>query len=138
MGEWYRIGIFLGIGVGIGILFAGLLATRRAGVGGAIVVAAALGAVVGAVHGWGGAVAGGVGGALGALGTSQVVRGAARRGGTRAGLGTILAVVGGAAVGLAFVPAVGYLEAVAVPLLGARLRRRADGRHAGLRILARD
>jgi len=32
----------------------------------------------------------------------------------------------------------GYLEALAVPLLGARLRRRAPDRHAGLRSLARD
>ena len=33
---------------------------------------------------------------------------------------------------------VGYLEAVAVPALGARLRSRAPERHAGLRSLARD
>jgi hypothetical protein len=39
---------------------------------------------------------------------------------------------------LAFVPALGYLEAAAVPLVGGRLRRRAGSRYAGLRILARD
>jgi hypothetical protein len=39
---------------------------------------------------------------------------------------------------LALVPAVGYLEAAATPLLGARLRRRSGGRYAGLRILAKD
>ncbi|MBA2614194.1 MAG: hypothetical protein H0U90_00195 [Actinobacteria bacterium] len=39
---------------------------------------------------------------------------------------------------LALVPVVGYLEALAAPLLGERLRRRASGRFAGLRILAKD
>ena len=40
--------------------------------------------------------------------------------------------------GLAFVPVVGYLEALAVPLFGLRLRRSAPDKHAGLRTLARD
>ena len=39
---------------------------------------------------------------------------------------------------LAFVPVVGYLEALAVPLFGLRLRRNAPDKHAGLRTLARD
>ena len=39
---------------------------------------------------------------------------------------------------LAFVPAIGYLEAAAAPLLGERLRRRASSRYAGLRVLAKD
>ena len=39
---------------------------------------------------------------------------------------------------LAFVPLVGYLEAVALPVLAARARRRRPGRYAGLRSLARD
>ncbi len=38
----------------------------------------------------------------------------------------------------AFVPVLGYLEALLAPLLGDRLRRRASGRYAGLRILAKD
>ena len=42
------------------------------------------------------------------------------------------------AAGFAFVPVVGYLEAIAVPLLGLRLRRRAPDKHAGLRSLAKD
>jgi hypothetical protein len=46
------------------------------------------------------------------------------------------AVLGAAA--LAVVPALGYVEAVAAPLLGQRLSRRADSRYAGLRILAKD
>ena len=43
-----------------------------------------------------------------------------------------------AVAGLAFVPAVGYLEALAAPVLGARLRRRLGARYAGLRVLAKD
>ena len=39
---------------------------------------------------------------------------------------------------LAFVPAVGYLEAVALVVLAVRARRRRPGRYAGLRSLARD
>ena len=39
---------------------------------------------------------------------------------------------------LALIPGVGYLEALVLPALGARLRRRGGERYAGLRILARD
>ena len=48
--------------------------------------------------------------------------------------------LGGAIVvaGLAFVPIVGYVELVAVPAVGMRLRHRAGKRYAGLRTLARD
>jgi hypothetical protein len=38
---------------------------------------------------------------------------------------------------LAFIPIVGYLEAVVVPVLAARLRGRAAERYAGLRTLAK-
>ena len=39
---------------------------------------------------------------------------------------------------LAIVPVAGYLEALAAPILGQRLRRRSSGRYAGLRVLAKD
>jgi hypothetical protein len=39
---------------------------------------------------------------------------------------------------LAWIPVFGYIEAVLVPALAARLRRRAPERYAGLRSLARD
>jgi hypothetical protein len=39
---------------------------------------------------------------------------------------------------LAAIPALGYLSAVATPIAGARLGRRADKRYAGLRVLAKD
>ena len=66
------------------------------------------------------------------------MRGALRRGGTRGG---IAALVGGAAVvaaALAFIPVVGYVEAVVLPVFGLRTRSREPERHAGLRTLARD
>lgn len=50
----------------------------------------------------------------------------------------LLALVALVGAALAFVPVVGYLEAVGVPILGARLRRRSPDTHAGLRTLARD
>ncbi|MBA3844827.1 MAG: hypothetical protein H0X39_19800, partial [Actinobacteria bacterium] len=50
-------------------------------------------------------------------------------------IGIALAAVLGAA--LAFVPVLGYLEALAVSVLGVRLRRRAADRHAGLRSLTK-
>ncbi len=43
-----------------------------------------------------------------------------------------------AAVVFAAIPLLGYVAVVVTPLAGARLSRRADSRHAGLRILAKD
>ena len=110
----------------------------------AIVVAAAAGVGVGiALDVWqpGGsvdAIGGGVGAAVGALGAVQIVRGALKRGGTRGGTATLVAGAALVAGGLAFVPVLGYLEALALPALAARLRRRQPERYAGLRSLARD
>jgi hypothetical protein len=42
------------------------------------------------------------------------------------------------AVVMAAIPALGYVAAVATPVAGARLGRRADKRYAGLRVLAKD
>jgi hypothetical protein len=74
----------------------------------------------------------------GSLGSAPLVAGTLRRGGTRGGTAAILGLAGLVGAALAFVPVVGYLEALAVPLLGARARRRAPDTHAGLRSLARD
>jgi hypothetical protein len=87
--------------------------------------------------GWGDWVGGLAGGLAGALGAVQVVRGALRRGGTASGTALL---VGGAALlaaGLAWVPVAGYLEAIVLPALAARLRRRQPERYAGLRTLAK-
>lgn len=135
MGGWYWIGVSAGLGAALGVLAAGLVRDLRL----ALPLAVASGVGVGyALAEWAGAIAGAVGAVLGAVGATPVVRGTLARGGTRLGTAVIVAVAALALGGLAFVPVLGYLVALAVPALGARLRRRAGERHAGLRILARD
>jgi hypothetical protein len=107
------------------------------------IVAAVAAAVVGAAIGilvfkWSEAVGGGVGGLAGGFGAVPVVVGALRRGGTRGGLALLVGLVAVAVAALAFVPVVGYLEALALPALALRLRRKTPERYAGLRTLARD
>jgi hypothetical protein len=139
MWEWYWIGLAAGLGVGVGVLLAGVLGPTRAGIWGTAALAAVAGAGIGfAVQNWKGALAGAIGGAAGAAGASPVVRGALERGGTRGGTAILMGVAGLALAALALVPVVGFLEVLAVPLLGSRLRRSESGRYAGLRILARD
>lgn len=138
MAGWYSVGVFAGLGVAVGIAVVGLIGGRRIGLL-APLFAAALGVALGmALADVEEAVAGGVGGLLGAVGSAQLVRGALVRGGTRAA--TAFFVLLGAVVValLALVPGVGYLEAIAVPALGLRQRRREGKRYAGLRTLARD
>jgi len=142
MGAWYWIGVCAGLGAAVGVLLAGV-----AGAGRVALVAAGLATVAGLgvgfgidawqPGGWGDVVAGAIGAGLGALGAAQIVGGALRRGGTRGGTATLVG--GGALViaALAFVPVVGYLEAIALPALAARLRKREPERYAGLRTLAK-
>ena len=111
-----------GLGVAGGIAF-GL---RRMGVAGlAIALLAAAAIVAWTLPPLLGAAAFVVGAALGFV----ALRGLSRAAAPAAALAAAVA---------AFVPAGGYVAVVAAPLLGWRLRRRAAGRHAGLRILARD
>ncbi len=135
MGGWYWIGVALGLGVALGVLVAVVVPRAVLAVAPALVAGAVAGYLV---HGWSGAIAGAVGGGAGVLGAIPVVAGALRRGGTRAGIGLFVGLGALALAALAFVPVVGYLEALAVPLVGLRLRSRAPERHAGLRSLARD
>jgi hypothetical protein len=144
VGSWYWIGVSAGLGAAVGALLAGAVGTVRT----VLVAAAAAAALAGAglgfgidewqPGGWADVVAGAVGGLLGLLGAAQVVGGALRRGGTRGGTATLVA--GGAVVAAAaaWIPVVGYLEALALPALAARLRRSQPERYAGLRTLARD
>ena len=135
MGDWYTIGLAAGLGVAIGILAAGLFPRRWV----APVLAALVGLGIGLlVENWQEALAGFIGGFLGGYGATPIVRGALRRGGTRGG---IAALVGGGAVivaALAFIPLVGYVLAVVLPVFGLRTQSREPDRHAGLRTLARD
>jgi len=144
MGGWYWIGVCAGLGAGAGVLLAGLAGAARLVLIAAGVLALAAGAGIGIgvdgrwPGGWGDVVAGVLGALAGALGTAQIVSGALRRGGTR---GATAALVAGAALvvaAFALVPVLGYLEALALPALAARLRKRAPERYAGLRTLAKD
>ena len=139
MGDWYTIGLALGMGTALGALFAGLLSSTPAGRVAAIVLAGVTGAAVGyLIDDWTELLAGGIGGFLGAAASVVIVSGAFRRGGTRTGLALIVAALAAGLAGLALIPGAGYLEAVALPLLAVRLRRTQADRYAGLRSLARD
>lgn len=135
MGDWYTIGILVGLGASIGLAATGALRRPLAALVVAVVVAVAIGFVFGQ---WDEAVGGAVGAVCGAIGSAPLVSGTLRRGGTRGGTALLLSLAALVGAALAFVPVLGYLEAVAVPALGARLRSRAPERHAGLRSLARD
>ena len=135
MGDWYTVGILVGVGAALGIAAAAILGRVLA----ALVVAAVIAVAIGlALWQWDEAVGGLVGAACGSVGAAPLVAGTLRRGGTRGGTALLVSLAALVVAGLAFVPVVGYLEALAVPVLGARLRRRAPDTHAGLRSLARD
>ena len=90
----------------------------------AVALAAAAAIVISALPGWALAVLG-VGGLVGLLALRRL---------TPAALPFAVLVL----VALAVVPAAGYAAALAAPIVGARVSRRADTRYAGLRVLARD
>ena len=138
MGNWDWIGLAVGLGAALGVLCAGALASSRLGTLLAVVIAAGGGILIGLGLGeWGEAIGGAIGGVLGVGGSAQFVQGALRRGGTQ--LATALWIALGAVVigALALIPVVGYLEAAALPVIGARLRTRAPKKYAGLRSLAK-
>ena len=123
--DWYLLGVALGLGVAAGI--PGCRAGRALLRGRVVLVVAVVTGVIAAL--W--------------LPSGPCLRDA-RRGRDRRLL-VPQARAGGRAGGVArrrrargFVPIVGYLEAVLAPILGDRLRRRASGRYAGLRVLAKD
>jgi len=140
MGGWYWIGVSVGLGVGAGVLVAGF-ASRVAAI--AAVIAATAGVGIGSAidawqpGGWGDVIGAAAGGLAGALGAAVIVRGALRRGGTPVGTAMVVAGAAVAVVALAWVPVAGFIEAIALPALAARLRRRAPERYAGLRTLAK-
>jgi hypothetical protein len=135
LGGWYWIGVCAGLGAAFGVLALGVLRDVRV----ALPLGVAAGAAAGWLFdGWAAAIAGAVGGVLGAVGASPTVRGALARGGTRGGTALLVGAAAVALAALSFVPVLGYAVALALPVLGVRLRRRQGERHAGLRILARD
>ena len=139
MGSWYWIGVAAGIGTAAGMAIATLVPVGRAGAGLAALLGAGAGLGLGLLVGdWIAAAAGAVGGALGALSTVPIVVAAIRGGGTRLGVAAWILAASVLVAALAFVPGLGYAEAVVAPLLAHRLRKRTTARYAGLRILARD
>ena len=138
MGNWYWVGVFAGLGVALGIAAAAGLAGRRVSML-APFLAAAIAVALGIVFsGAEEAAGGGVGGIHGAACALKLVGGALGRGGTRIATAFLVVIAALIAAALAFVPGVGYVEAVALPALGMRLRRRSGKRYAGLRTLAKD
>src|SRR3974377_1129971 len=138
MGAWYWIGVACGLGPSLGLRFAGFAGAVRGMVIAAAIAAVGAGAALGyAVESWrpggvGDIAAAAIGSLLGMLGASQILRGARRRGGTRGGTATLLTGTALVAAGLAWIPVVGYLEALAFPAVAARPRRPPPGRAAGL------
>jgi hypothetical protein len=138
MREVWHIGISAGGGAALGVLAAGLLSRLDR----APLVAALSALVVGGLLGWlvfdwKAAVAGAVGGALGGFGAGVFARGAVNRGGTPAGTAVLFAGAAVVVFALALIPIVGFLEAIAIPALALRARRRGGEKYAGLRTLAK-
>jgi hypothetical protein len=145
MGSWYWIGVSAGLGAAVGILIAAAVGTAvrlvlaAAGVA-AVLAGLALGFGIDEWQpgGWGDVVLAAIGALLGLLAAAQIVGGALRRGGTRGGTGALVGGGAFAVAGLAWIPAVGYVILLALPVLAARVRRARPERYAGLRTLARD
>jgi asparagine N-glycosylation enzyme membrane subunit Stt3 len=144
MGSWYWIGVSAGLGAAVGVLLSGAAGGGRGSRIAVILLAGAAGAGIGfAIESWQsgawGDWAAGIAGALaGALGATQTVSGALRRGGTRAGTAALLAGAAIVVAALAWIPAAGYVIALALLVLVPLLRRTSPERYAGLRTLARD
>ena len=138
MGSWYTIGLCLGLGLGLSVAITGILGTNVLGIGAAAVVGAVLGGAIGlAIGDMPETIAGAVGGILGALSAAAVVVGALRRGATRFGVGAYMGALGVLICLIALIPVAGYVLAVALPILAARMRGRQAARFAGLRTLAK-
>jgi hypothetical protein len=136
-------GFELGIGIAIGML-AGTTGTHGSARGRMTLLAAAIGLVVGFLlaaaadlSGLAGAIFGALGGALGCIVISDLVWGARRREGSGGGaLGFIVSLAALVVVALALLlPVLTLLAAVALVWLGVARHRRAQRKHAGLRVL---
>jgi hypothetical protein len=127
----------LGIGIAIGMI-AGTTGTHGSARGRMTLLAAVIGLVVGFfLEGALGGILGLLGAALACLVISDLVHGASRREGSGAGaLGFIVAIAALVVVAIALlVPIVTILVALALIWLGYSRHRRAQRKHAGLRVL---
>lgn len=127
----------LGIGIAIGML-AGTAGTHGSARGRMTVLAAVIGLIAGfLMDGIGGALLAAAGAGLGCIVISDVVYGASRREGS--GGGALAFIVALAAVVVAaislFLPIAAIVFALALIWLGVTRHRRAQRKHAGLRVL---
>src|SRR3954470_2516995 len=131
--ELWLIGIGAGIGVALGLAAAGAFArSARAP------IPAGAGGLIGWLFlDWKAGAAGAIAGVLSGFGAGTFARGAVRRGGTSGGTAAIFGVVAVLALALSFIPIVGFIEAIAIPVVGLRSRQRAGEKYAGLRTLAK-
>jgi len=136
-------GLELGIGIAIGML-AGTTGTRGSARGRMTLLAAAIGLIVGFLLAGAadlgnllGAIFGGLGAVLGCLVVSDLVSGAGRREGSGGGaLGFIVSLAALVVVAAALLlPVLTLLAIVALVWLGVSRHRRAQRKHAGLRVL---
>ena len=135
-------GLELGIGIAIGML-AGTTGTRGSARGRMTLLAAAIGLVVGFLlsgtadlSGPLGAIFCLIGAALGCIVVSDVVSGAGRREGGGGALGFLVSLAALIVVAVALLlPVLTLLVIVALVWLGAARHRRAQRKHAGLRVL---
>ena len=121
--DWYLLGVLLGLGVAAGIVGREGRKPFLGAVSLAILALAIVIAFVGLA--WWGLAAFAGSGALSGYSLRRL-SGPARL------LGSLVTSA------IAFVPVLGYLLTVAAPVAGIRLGRRAEGRYAGLRVLAKD
>jgi hypothetical protein len=121
--DWYWLGVLLGLGVALGVIGREGRTPFLGGISLALLAAAIVIALV-ALAWW----------SLAAFAGSAAVSGFALRRLSAAArlLGSVVT------AGIAFVPVLGYALAIAAPLAGIRLGRRAGSRYAGLRVLAKD
>jgi hypothetical protein len=138
MYELWLIGIAAGIGVALGLAAAGAFArSARAPLLAAAVALVGGGLIGWLVFDWKAGVVGALAGALGGFGAGTFARGAVRRGGTAGGTATILVAAAVLALAVSFIPIVGFIEAIAIPVIGLRSRQRGGEKYAGLRTLAK-
>ena len=119
MGAWYWIGVSVGLGAAAGVLVAGFARRGSSSLRSSSRLrpasASAIAIDAWQPGGWGDSSAARVGGLAGALGAAQIVRGALRRGGTAAARRRSSPAPRSSRPALAWIPAVGYLEALALP-----------------------
>jgi hypothetical protein len=120
--DWYWLGVVVGLGVATGAAF--LRGPTVYALASLVALVAAVVIVVLALPAW----------AFGAAGGSAAVGWLSLR---RLAVAAVPAAFLALAIA-AFVPALGYVEALVSPVLAGRLRQRAAGRYAGLRVLAKD